>query len=421
MNKVHFLSTRTVASLAVGLVAGLSLTVVATTRLNFSAATDQAPNITLDFSPSNVGTTPDSAFSTAVQLSADQEVAWESLELVVNYDSTYIKIGSVALAPGWKLSSSQPAVDKLSIVLEDLATKPSQQTAPLNIFWQALSQGETKISLTSVKASFPVIGQSTATPTSLREKSISVSLAEQYRGREQVGSNSFKVTESPRQALISPRSALFSFAFDEPTAVTIRYGNSTDVSSQIGSASARYDQLLKIEGLEPDSKYYYQISTQPESAVSETLNQVKTFSTPRISTGLPIYWQALISPSRPTNLASVYLLALDESGRAVGGLAPLLSTDQTLTGLEFGQFREKSGYYQGTIALNSEWKNLTVDLSDNNTTIAKVALEADEGQSVATPTASEAESYSTLQIALAGGAICLSGLLLLFRYFARLK
>jgi|GEM_PF-2440738 len=424
MSKARFLSNRTIAGLAVGLLACLSLTTALATRIHFSASTGNAPTATLEIKPTSIGATAEAVFPTTLTLASDQAVAWESVSLTVSYSSDFLSFSGLTLNPGWRIVSSQARAGELSFSLLDDSNDTHERLDIGTIIWRARAEGSGKISVTQGQVSFPLLGQSDTTQIGLTDKTVTVKLAEAYRNREE---NVQSLTEiSPvvsQQLLIAPSVALFAFTSQTANKVAISYGETSALGAQISSTVARRDQLLKLDGLKPQTTYYYQISSSQEEQSSQILSQIKSFTTPAVGSGEPVFWQVLVSPSQPTNYATIYLLGLDGEGQAITGLEPKIELASDKKGVETRDFQDKNGYYQAAITSNGIWQEVVAVVSHLGQAKARLAFEpaSDQSSTTSITTNSQSASVSTLQVALAGGILCLVGLLLLFRYFARLK
>jgi len=424
MTRARFLSNRAIASLAVGLFACLSLTIAVSSRIHFSASTDNSPTVTLDAQPASVDTAPGNIFSTTLTLMADQAVVWEEVSFSVAYDPKTLLISNMALAPGWRLKSSQVLEDTQFITLLNDSDDTRERVQVGTISWQALKEGNQTISFSEGTASLPILGQSDSLSVSVPKKEIPVTIAEQYR--KQAGNAQTPTSTSPevsKQLLVSPGAALFAFSSELPSNVTINYGETVSLGAQISSSIARRDQLLRIDNLKPNTTYYYQVSLFEKEHDSQIRGQIKRFTTPDSGGGQVVFWQTLISPTRPTNFTTIYLLGLDKDGKAVTGLVPKLSVSRAGTARELKDLRENNGYYQGAITFNETWREADIEISNGGLALNRLHLEPASTQSAEPSTVESTQTLkiSHLQTILTGGIICLIGLLLLFRYLARMK
>jgi len=388
-------STRTAFILAcvvtIILIAGSAIL----SRIVFKAATSSA---TVYFNPSAPVVKTGEVTDVDVLTNFGAAAELVGAQLSVKYDPQLLSYVDVVPATNWQVIKATPESGQLEVIELPISQtsqslRAGQPVALATLRFRAVAAGQSTLSFdpasTIIATTDSSLGHSIDNSlASVQDAQVStgtLSLADQA-ANAQVRLDAASQTASGSvasqriagdQALLAPETALILVSLQQPARLTVRFGPTKALSNTVSYATLAAQAAVKINGLKPGERYYYQVVAGTSDGASQTLGQLKSFQLPLVSTQTTVDHASLtIFPAQTDVATNAYALFYDADGKIITGLEPKFSADNSAVG--FGSLSEQTGLYQAPLNATATSKAIVsakLTLGDQELASASVLID----------------------------------------------
>lgn len=380
-------------------------------RIVFKAATASA---TLYFSQSTVQAKPDTTFSTnvSVNLSAPADITGVQFEL--SFDPKILKFVNIQPAIFWKQIFSKVDNGKLFLVMVPSERKALTYGAVselnlANLTFTTLAEGVTSLTLTPSMTLLAVSNTpgsrgieniiESVLDAQVRVASGAIktpndnSLKNETLNQEELVFSSQRIISTSQ--ILTPNSALIFIILEQPARIAVAFGTTDNLGNRADYRSLSDQAVVRIAGLEPGKRYFYQVMAEDDNATNRVVGQLKSFTLPVLSSKNKVdRAQLIVFPTRAATTASAYAMFFDEDNAVIGGLSPQLQLNNA--NVTATKFSEVDGLYQATFnSLNAKKQIVRFTLLLNDRQYDNTTALLDPNLNDSTPVSSKI--FSTLK------------------------
>lgn len=331
-------------------------------------------------------------------------------QLAVKFDSNILQLVDQSAGPNWQVVKSTLANGIVTVVetptsLTRQSLSSGQPATLITLTFQALAEGSSSLQLmpaaTIVATEFnhtvsnsvatvqdgaiTVGGQVSSTPSTVDSQShIRANANTQSQNNDY---NSQRIIDD--QTILAPNAAMVLVSLQQPAAISVRFGLDKAMVNSVKQLVPSRQIAVRINGLEPGIRYYYQVVAKTNGETNQTLGQIKSFMLPQMSDQTQVDHANLTIFPATTNISSTaYAVLYDAGGNIISGLNPKFSSNNPI--LQIGSLSQESGLYQVpltaavttqkqafeiTLALNGKlWSNSTFVYDPSANKIVKPKL-----------------------------------------------
>lgn len=160
------------------------------------------------------------------------------------------------------------------------------------------------------------------------------------------------------EPLLGSAAALLLVRTQHPSKIAVGFGPTTDLGLLAENAVVASEAAIRLSGLEPGKRYYYQISAVTPDGSSRSLSQTKSFVLPQEVASASSIASARfeVFPSTFDTSTTAYAAFYDQEGRVISGLNPVVSSKSG--NLTIGGIGELSGLYQAPVTASERGKTV---------------------------------------------------------------
>lgn len=350
-------------------------------RIVFKAA---EPTANIYFNQSLITIRPGQDIDVDIQADFGTKTVLTGAQLTLSYDNQQLELVKIIDAPGWQTIASQSKTDYQRVWVmtptnqAGFIDNPAAKVTFATLRLHALAEGSSSLNLdplaTILAASSPSSPKSVDNVVASVQDSrvIVTASAPAIKIDEPVDQARIKIEQSSPEAsfgsqriinidtLPTPNSALLLINLQYPARVSVHFGSTRSMDNTARSATTSQSSAIKLTGLAPNQRYYFQVVASSIDTADQIVSQTKSFQTPQFSV-LPIdRIKFVIFPPKATNSTVAYALFYDRDDQIVELATPTLATDTDRVSIS--PLTAIDGLYQASLSNLTSTKRM-VDLT----------------------------------------------------------